>query len=230
MFKTMMIPPTASRSVRGHKSTSRFNVAALAVAVCGLTLFSPGISIAQHHHGGGHHMGGISSGHHHHHHHHSGYGGFGGYSGYGGYYGGSSLYGGGLYGSGLYGSSIGLGGIGIQSYGYPNYYATPGYYNLQYSGTRSYGAYSYPQNYGSSAVYSYGNNVPQPRMSEFAYPAPAGTVTGDPLNGELRPGMVLPDGAVVISVDPPRTPQAPPTPTPETPPAPESETPPAPQL
>ncbi len=171
-----------------------------------LSLLTSAGAFAQHHHGhhhggGGFSGGGFSSGHHHHH--HSGYGGGFGGGGYGGgYYGGRPIYGNSLYGS-SYGSglsiSIGRGGYG--GLGYSNYYSAPrAYVAPQYYSSpavRSYQVYSAPvvvtPQYSTSP---YSSVAPQPLMQA---PAPQPQV-GTQYNGELRPGMVLPDGAVVISV------------------------------
>jgi len=174
-----------------------------------LAVFSPGIALAQHHHGGGYHGGGYhGSGYHGSGYHGSGYHGGGhfnshhygsGYSGlhynnHGGYYGGGSYYGGG-YGGGLYGSSFGIG------FG-RSYYPGSSYYGGSYYGNGGYSAYSYPtvRSYSVVPTPVYATRVySAPVYAAPAYSAPP-LVQGNGIQGELRPGMVLPDGAVVISV------------------------------
>ena len=135
-------------------------------------------------HTGGMHHGGMSGGvHHGGSHHYGGYGGYGGLGGFGYGLGGLGYSGFGGYG-GLGYSSYGLG------YGYGSGYGT-GYYS-------SYGSYA-PQYYSARPVasvyvaptYSYA----QPQMrAQVVNPATPGS--------DLRPGMVLPDGAIVTSVGP----------------------------
>jgi hypothetical protein len=170
------------------------------------------------HHGGGagmggghHHGGGYSGGHYH----------GGGYSG-GHYHGG---YGGGYYGGGYYGGlggiglSYGLGygglGYGLGTYGYSSYPLGYGSYGLGY-GSSYYRSPLYGSMYTSPLNYGYGTTVyASPRVyapartysaARVVNQAPASNVyqggvddKGQPV-GELRPGMVLPDGAVVVSV------------------------------
>jgi hypothetical protein len=182
--------------------------AALLLAVLGL---STSVSAAEHggggHGGGGHGGGGHGGGGHGGHHHGGGSFGIGFYGGYGGFgYGG-----------------LGYPGYGYSGYGYPGLrypgYGYPG-------GALRYGGYGYPVYggyYGRRAVYAYPvgprygyprrtvgrvyitspqrvDVVPLPRERESRdyYP---GTINerGEPI-GELRPGMVLPDGSVVVSV------------------------------
>lgn len=167
------------------------------------------------HHGGGgfsgggmHHGGGgmTGGGMHHGGHHHS-YGG-------GGYYGGNNFY----------GLSIGFGnsGYGGYPYGSSGYYGG-GYYGRPYSTSiGSYSVRSYnvvpvpvpvpvyttpvqssPPVYRSTPSYSVGAPIQRGSLvTSSINPA----VSGNPLEGELKPGMVLPDGAVVISVEPLRDP------------------------
>lgn len=186
----------------------------------------PAVCSAQHHghhsHGHhGHHGGGISGGHHHHHH-SSGF-----YSG--GYYGGSGLYGG-LYGPSI-GLSFRSSAYPGSYYSGSNYYSGSGYYGRPYSGIQSYSVRSYtlvpsqvyvapqyspPPVFRSSPQYPLGGISQQgsvtPSPLPSTSPVPPSTlssnssqtnqVVGDPINGELRPGMVLPDGSVVVSVQP----------------------------
>ncbi len=211
MFRTsIMMIQTASRSLGFGLASTWKNCVAVAMAVGAVTLFAPNIGVAQHHGGGMHHSGGGM------HHsgggmHHSGGSIGGGTHHHGGYYGGNSYYRGGSYGYGGIGIGIGLGSLGYGSsyYGnsynsYPRSYGNSYYgnsygnsYGNPYYGNSSYGTYSSPQYYRSSPVYSTQiNTAPAAVVSQ--------PVMGNPLNGELRPGMVLPDGAVVISVDPVR--------------------------
>ena len=157
--------------------------------------------------GGAHHAGGSMSGGTHHSgsysgsHHHGGssyYGGFGGI-GIGGF---SSPYGLGYSNYGLGYSNYGLGnsnygrsysnyGLGYSNYGYSAqpYYSAPVY---NYSTSRA-SAYQQPTQYSNSG-YSTG-------YSTVASPTPRVTLNPDGTpSGELRPGMVLPDGAIVVSV------------------------------
>ena len=143
-----------------------------------------------------------------------GYGGLGYGLGYGGLgYGGLGYGPTGLSGLG-YSSSYGLGGMGYggTAYNRLNY----GIGGLGYGS--SLGVYDYPP-YSSSSIYvaaSYsvvpGSNYSRtsqpgrtatnsvPRV--YASPAPAGGQRNASLPNDLRPGMVLPDGAVVTSVGP----------------------------
>lgn len=167
--------------------------AALLLAVLGL---STSVSAAEH--GGGGHGG---------HHHGGGSFGIGFYGGYGGF---------------------GYGGLGYPGYGYSGF-GYPGlrYPGYGYPGAAlRYGGYGYPAYggyYGRRAVYAYPMGprygyprrtvgrvyisspqrvdvvpLPRERESRDYYP---GTMNerGEPI-GELRPGMVLPDGSVVVSV------------------------------
>lgn len=174
------------------------------------------------HHGGGISGGGFSGGHYHHHHHSSGF-----YSG--GYYGGSGLYGG-LYGPSIGLSFRSAAYPGSYNSG-SSYYSGSGYYSQPYSGIQSYSVrpytlvpsqvyvapqYSPPPVFRSSPQYPLGgipqrgSVAPSPLTSTSAVPPSAlssdstqtNQVGGDPINGELRPGMVLPDGSVVVSVQP----------------------------
>lgn len=117
-----------------------------------------------------------------------GYSGFG-YSGYGGRgygYGYSPI------GYGGYGWYGGFGGYGGGSYSAPyrSFYATPGY-------TSYYAVPRYIYVQPSTANY---RSVPGTPAN--AGPQAQSTTTVTNPSGELRPGMVLPDGAVVVSVDP----------------------------
>ncbi len=145
---------------------------------------------------GGSHHGGSTSGSHH----HGGgsyYGGFGGVGigGFGYPYGvGYSSFG---LSSPYYGRSYSNSGLGYSNYGYSarpsysapvyNYYTTPS--PTYYYQPTPYNNSGY-SNSGYSASYS---NVPAASASVTLNP------DGTPA-GELRPGMVLPDGAIVISV------------------------------
>ena len=140
------------------------------------------------HAGGGSHYSGHS--------HHGGYGGgyglggisigIGGFSGFGGYsgFGVNSGFGGygSPYGYGGYGSSYGYGGSRL---GYSNYYsARPSVY--------------YSPNVVSRSSMVVVPSVNVPRSNSNVYTGPM-SADGQP-TGELRPGMVLPDGAIVVSV------------------------------
>jgi len=171
-------------------------------------------------HGGGH--GGGGGGHH--------GGGGGGHHGGGGHGGGGHHHGGSSFGIGFYGGYGGFGyggwgypGYGYSSFGYPGYgypgvgirYGGLGYPGYRYPGYRGYygsrPVYVYPSapRYGSTRRTVGRVYVASPRR---VYSAPAraprtaatfgGVVNerGEP-TGELRPGMVLPDGSVVVSVD-----------------------------
>ena len=157
--------------------------------------------------GRGHHMGsggGVyhngSSTHH--------YGGYGGYSGVG-------IYGLGGYGLGGYGP--GYSGLGNYSspygYGYGSGYGSGiGYSNYNSARQSTYYAPAYSSNYvmpqypvlrpsqytvmPSSTVASW---MVSPQTSSNVYSG-AVSAEGQP-TGDLRPGMVLPDGAIVVSVD-----------------------------
>ena len=217
MFQGSFVLPTVNRLVTNRGVVASLRSAGFVVVTGVLTLFLSSTCMAQHHghhghHGGGISAGGYSGGHHHHH--------GGGFYG-GGLYGSSFGYGSGLYGS-SFGSSFGYGsGLYGSSFGYGGYNSYPGYYSIPR--VRSYGVYSAPiviapRYYSASPFNSYGVVVPQQRVAMPVYPAPAavapstGAQTGGPYQGELRPGMVLPDGAVVISVDPLRDPVSTPLP------------------
>ena len=162
-------------------------------------------------HSGGAHMSGGSN--------HSGHSSH--YGGYGGGFGGVGI--GGYSGLG-YSSFGGYGGYGYP-YGYSNSrlgysgmgYSNLGYSNLGYSGL-GYSTYSSAR---PSVYYSPSNSQAfvSPQMTNQYYSASpttvvvpsvqrnsnvySGPVAADgSLSGELRPGMVLPDGAVVVSVGP----------------------------
>lgn len=217
MFQGSFVLPTVNRLVTNRGVVASLRSAGFVVVTGVLTLFLSSTCMAQHHghhghHGGGISAGGYSGGHHHHH--------GGGFYG-GGLYGSSFGYGSGLYGS-SFGSSFGYGsGLYGSSFGYGGYNSYPGYYSNPR--VRSYGVYSAPiviapRYYSASPFNSYGVVVPQQSVAMPVYPAPAavapstGAQTGGPYQGELRPGMVLPDGAVVISVDPLRDPVSTPLP------------------
>lgn len=159
-------------------------------------------------HGGSHsmghagHYGGSHAGHSHYYGSGLGYGGLG-YSGLGygglGYSGISIGFGsysglGGYYGSPYYGSSyrypyssLGYSGYGV---GYSSYYPRP---SVVYVPSPSYGS---TYSYGYAPSYSAGTTSVAPSSNVYR-----GGVNerGEP-TGDLRPGMVLPDGARVISV------------------------------
>jgi hypothetical protein len=167
------------------------------------------------HSGGGHvghsghsgmHSGGVS-----HHSGHSGHSGhYGVYSGYGGYggYGGLGIGGIGYSGFGYgFGSPIGYGSsrLGYSNYGYSNYgyngysaarpvystYVTPTYVNPTYV----------TPNYSTPYVVSRPAVVASPTMQETSSNVYTGGVAADGSpTGDLRPGMVLPDGSIVVSV------------------------------
>jgi len=165
------------------------------------------------HMGGGHtgrmHHGGMGGGVYHGGSHH--YGGYGGYGGFGSYGLGGLGYG------GLGYSGLGYGGLGYSGLGYSGY---GGYGGLGYSRL----ALGYGSGYGTgySAYSGYGSYAPQfySRPAANVYVAPAysyaqpqtyrvqGYSTQMPQvnpsapGSDLRPGMVLPDGAVVTSVGP----------------------------
>ncbi len=181
-------------------------ILALSVAFASSNAFAQHGHAGSGHAGGGHagggqvgHMGGGSV--HHGGSHHGGYGG-----GYGG-------------GIGIGIGSYGLGGLGYSGFG--------GYGGLGYSslslGYGNYGGYSPYSSYGSS--YSgYGSYAPQfysARPAASIYIAPAysyaqpqtyrvqgystqmpAQVQPSAAGSDLRPGMVLPDGAIVTSVGP----------------------------
>lgn len=153
--------------------------------------------------GGGHHGGGGGGGHHHH------------------YHGGGSSFGIGI---GVGYGGFGYPGFGYSSFGYPGFgspfYGYGGYPGYGYSGYRGYYArrpvYVYPpaprytsprrtvgRVYVTPAPGAYvasGGYVAAPvrQAQPSAYRAEV-NAQGEPV-GELRPGMVLPDGAVVVSV------------------------------
>ena len=143
-------------------------------------------------HGGGGHMG---AGH---------VGGMGGGSmHHGGSHYGGSHYGG--YGGGLGGIGIGYGGYGLGGYsglgGYGNYG------NSGYSSYSGYGSYA-PQYYSArptANVYiapTYGYAQPQVyNIQGYSTQMPTQVNPSAP-GSDLRPGMVLPDGAIVTSVGP----------------------------
>jgi len=109
---------------------------------------------------------------------------------------------------------MGYGGLGYNGLGYssrygslnPTYrYATP-YSNYGYSNYSSpYSYYQATPGYSANAATVYNNNVysnavPQASQSpNYSVQSPPQPVTS---TSDLRPGMVLPDGAVVISVGP----------------------------
>ena len=137
-------------------------------------------------HGGGGHMG---AGH---------VGGMGGGSmHHGGSHYGGSHYGG--YGGGLGGIGIGYGGYGLGGYG--------NYGNSGYSSYSGYGSYA-PQYYSArptANVYiapTYGYAQPQVyNIQGYSTQMPTQVNPSAP-GSDLRPGMVLPDGAIVTSVGP----------------------------
>jgi hypothetical protein len=179
--------------------------------------FASSNAFAQHHggggggggHAGGGHMGGSHMGGSH-------MGGMGG----GSMHHGGSHYGG--YGGGFGGIGIGIGSYGLGGFGYSGF---GGYGGLGYSslslGYGGYGNYGYS---GYSPYSSYGSYAPQyysARPVTSVYIAPTysyaqpqaysvqGYSTQMPAQvnpsapgSDLRPGMVLPDGAVVTSVGP----------------------------
>lgn len=192
--------------------------------VSGIAVCSQTTAFGQHGggHGGGHsggshmgsshmgssHMGSSHMGSSHHvgNSYYGGYGGFGGYglggisigigsypgfginSGYGGY--GSSY---GYGGSRLGYSSLGYSGLGYSGLGYSNYYsAQPStYYSPSYSSS-----YVSPQYVAPYVVSRPSVTVQQRNPNVYSGPMSA---DGQP-TGDLRPGMVLPDGSVVVSV------------------------------
>lgn len=140
------------------------------------------------HSGGGHSGGGYSGGghmgsSHHSTHHHSGVGiGYGGF-GYGGF---------------------GYGGIGYGGFGYSGFGMSSGPYGYGYGFGSPYG---YP--YGSIRIPAYSYSAPRyySRPGYYAPSSPSVVVSRPAPNvwdgvSDLRPGMVLPDGAVVVSVGP----------------------------
>lgn len=158
-------------------------------------------------HGGGH-AGAVHSGGGSHYSGHSNFGGYGNYGGYGGGYGRSGIsIGIGSYpgfgvnsGFGGYGSSYGYGGsrLGYSNQGYSglgysnNYSAQPSvYYSPSYSS-----GYVSPQYVAPYVVSRPRVNVQQSNPNVYSGPMSA---DGQP-TGDLRPGMVLPDGAIVVSV------------------------------
>ena len=193
----------------------------------GLLFSCSGLAFADGGHGGGHagggHVGGVghvgggsmSSSHHmgsvggiHHNggstHH---YGGYGGYSGIGIYgLGGYGLggYGLGYSGFGNYGSPYGYGyGSGYGSgIGYSNYYsARPStYYPPTYSPNYVIPQYPVlrPGQYTVMPSSTVASRMVSPQTTSNVYSGPV-SAEGQP-TGELRPGMVLPDGAIVVSV------------------------------
>lgn len=115
-------------------------------------------------------------------------------------------------------AGLGYGGLGYYSSGYGTGYGGLGYNTYGYSW-----GYPYSSSYGSygpsySNVYSYPQPYYQPYINPSGvtsgYQAGYGTFTQPPTVGnnaggqplpstsDLRPGMVLPDGATVISVGP----------------------------
>lgn len=158
-------------------------------------------------------------------------GGYSGGRQYGGYSGSGlsirigSPYGGGIGYSSGYGSLSGLGGFGpgYSSYGRSSYGRSSYGYGLGYSPYSSYGGL-----YGSYAPYNaapYYSARPSlnyySRVPAYSYPVPRVVIVpsyssqlsagqhysaqSPPVAGpgsDLRPGMVLPDGAVVVSVEP----------------------------
>ena len=146
-------------------------------------------------HGGGGHMG---AGH---------VGGMGGGSmHHGGSHYGGSHYGG--YGGGLGGIGIGYGGYGLGGYsGFGGYGGYGNYGNSGYSSYSGYGSYA-PQYYSArptANVYiapTYGYAQPQVyNIQGYSTQMPTQVNPSAP-GSDLRPGMVLPDGAIVTSVGP----------------------------
>ena len=120
------------------------------------------------------------------------------------------FYYGGIGGFGLGGFGYPYGGLGYSNYGlgYSNYGRGYSNYGLGYS---NYGYYAQPSY--STPVYNYYSNsqassYQDPYQYSSGYssvPTASQRVTlnadGTP-SGDLRPGMVLPDGAIVVSVGP----------------------------
>ena len=149
-------------------------------------------------HGGGGHVGGG----------HMGAGHVGGMGG-GSMHHGGSHYGG--YGGGLGGIGIGYGGYGLGGYsgfgGYGGYGGYGNYGNSGYSSYSGYGSYA-PQYYSArptANVYiapTYGYAQPQVyNIQGYSTQMPTQVNPSAP-GSDLRPGMVLPDGAIVTSVGP----------------------------
>ena len=96
---------------------------------------------------------------------------------------------------------FGYGGWGYNGWGYssgyPYGYPSTGYGSYYHTNRPYYATPSYPQQY----LYVQPNLAPEVLVPQvYAKPqAPPPTAVADP-NAELRPGMVLPDGAVVVSV------------------------------
>jgi len=123
-----------------------------------------------------------------------GYSGFGVNSGFGGYgpnYGYGSNYG---YG----GSRLGYSGLGYSNLGYSNsYFARPSInYSRLYSSGYASPHYLTPYASGYNVQMAPSINVPVRNSNVYSGPMSS---DGQP-TGDLRPGMVLPDGAVVVSV------------------------------
>jgi len=118
--------------------------------------------------------------------------------------------------SGVYlrfGSPLGYGGTGYGGWGYGGF----GYGGLGYSSAQRYGypSYRYGNSYNTYRPYTATPRYPPqyiyvqpsvalevPAQAAYAKPqAQPSTKVVDP-SAQLRPGMVLPDGAIVVSVDP----------------------------
>lgn len=173
-------------------------VSAGALIFC-VSLAATPMLFAQHHGGHSGHMGsGHVGGAHHSTHHHSG--GLG-YSGFG--------YGGIGYGGIGYGG-IGYGGIGPTGFGFGGFGANPFPYGYGYGYSSPYVAgYRYGSPYGYSSpslrVQTYRNVVPSsmyPRASSVVVSRRNSNVWDGV--SDLKPGMVLSDGAIVVSVGPTR--------------------------
>lgn len=195
-----------------------FSISILCAGILAISVaVAPSNAFAQHHGGGGHAGGG-----------HTGGGHVGGMGGGSMHHGGSHHggYGGG-YGSNFGGIGIGFGSYGLGGLGYSGFggYGGLGYSSLAlgYGGYGNYGGYSPYSGYGSS--YSgYGSYAPRyysARPIASVYIAPAYSysqpqtyrvqgystqmqahVQPSAPGSDLRPGMVLPDGAIVTSVGP----------------------------
>ena len=96
-------------------------------------------------------------------------------------------------------SRLGYSGIGYSGFGYSNYYSSrPSIYFSPANSSR-YGSPQYAQSNSVPNVVSrqsLGVNAQRSYSNAYAGPMSA---DGQPI-GDLRPGMVLPDGAIVISV------------------------------
>ncbi len=171
-----------------HRLRSRMVAIALGVGL----MFTASSLQAQHHgghsgsgHMGGSHHSGMGGGGHHHHHHSS----FGGYGGFGN--------------SGL---SIGLGygGLGYGGYGglgYSGYGSSYGLGRSYYSSRPAISSYASPSYSYPVPQLSYSSRATAPSVT-YSQGSTYSSQSNPEPSSDLRPGMVLPDGSIVVSVEP----------------------------